>query len=241
MMNADLLVLGSAWLSGVMGSAHCAAMCGGIATGFGSTRAAASWLDALEPNVGRMLGYGFAGLLAGGAGHGLVALAQSPGLTLALRSAVGLVLVVAALRLLDRRGRLAFLALPARLGARWMAPLLRRLRPTDTGTRRVLAGIVWGWLPCGLSSTVLLAAWLQGSALQGAMTMLAFGLGTMPAMVPLTWSGARLGQGLQKSQLRIPAAAIVLVAGVATIAGPWLARVPAVHGILVALGCRSLG
>jgi uncharacterized protein len=241
MMNADLLVLTSAWLSGVMGSAHCAAMCGGIATSFGSKKPTARWLDALEPNLGRVLGYGVAGAVAGGLGHGVVALAQSQWLALSLRSMVGLVLVVAAVRLLDKRGRFAFLALPAQLGMRWIAPLQRRLRPADSGMRRMLAGFIWGWLPCGLSSTVLLAAWLQGSAMQGGMTMLAFGVGTLPAMVTLSWSGARLGQGLQKSQLRIPAGAIVLLAGVATLAGPWMASLPAMHGVLTALGCRSLG
>jgi uncharacterized protein len=65
-------------------------------------------------------------------------------------------------------------------------------------------------------------------------------VGTLPAMVALSWSGARLGQGLQKSSLRIPAGSLVLVAGVLTLAAPWLARVPAVHGVLAALGCRSL-
>ena len=53
--------------------------------------------------------------------------------------------------------------------------------------------MLWGWLPCGLSATVLLAAWLQASAVHGALLMLAFGAGTLPAMVPLTWSGARIG------------------------------------------------
>ena len=240
-MNADLLVLGSAWLSGVMGSAHCAAMCGGIATGFGSRRPAASWLDALEPNLGRVLGYGVAGAIAGGIGHGVVALTQSQGLALALRSAVGIVLIVAALRLLDQRGRLAFLSLPARLAMRWIAPLQRRLRPADGGLRRMLAGFLWGWLPCGLSSTVLVAAWLQGSALQGGMTMLAFGVGTLPTMVTLSWSGARLGQGLAGSPLRVPAGAIVMLAGLATLAAPWMTSLPVVHGVLAALGCRSLG
>jgi hypothetical protein len=46
---------------------------------------------------------------------------------------------------------------------------------------------------------------------------------------------------LLKSRLRMPAAALVLVAGLATLAGPWLANVPAVHSVLVAMGCRSLG
>jgi sulfite exporter TauE/SafE len=239
-MSPDLLVLLSAFLSGLMGSAHCAAMCGGIATGLTVQRPGSSWLDALEPNIGRVIGYSLAGALAGGMGHGIVGIAQLPGLAQALRAAVGLVLIVSALRLLDRRGRLAFLALPAVTGWRWLRPLQRKFMPADSGTKRVLAGVVWAWLPCGLSTTVLLAAGLQASAPSGAMTMLAFGLGTLPTMVPLTWSGARLGQRLQRSRWRAPVGAVVLIAGMLTVMGPWLAQLPTLHRALSALGCRSL-
>ena len=69
-------------------------------------------------------------------------------------------------------------------------------RPTRARKRLGLA-VLWGWLPCGLSTTLLAAAWLQASALNGALTMAAFGLGTLPVMLPLTWSGARLGRWLQ--------------------------------------------
>jgi uncharacterized protein len=194
----------------------------------------------LEPNVGRVVGYTLAGLLAGGVGHGIVAAAQLPQFAQAARAAVGVVLIIAALRLLDHRGHLAFLAAPAHLAQRALAPLQRRVLPANSSARRLLAGVLWGWLPCGLSTTVLIAAWLQGHAVQGAMTMLAFGLGTLPAMVPLTWSGARVGQWLQRSQLRFAAAACVLLAGILTLAGPWLAHAPALHRVLSALGCRSL-
>jgi uncharacterized protein len=239
-MNADLLVLGSACLTGLMGSVHCAAMCGGIATGFAAPRGKGSWLDALEPNVGRVVGYVIAGALAGGIGRGVVMLLPFEALSRMLRAAVGLVLVVAALRLLDRKGRLRFLDLPARAGWRALAPLQRRFLPTDRGARRMLAGMIWGWLPCGLSTTVLVAVWLQGDAMQGAMTMLAFGAGTLPAMVPLTWSGARLGQSLRSRGMRTAAATMVLLAGLATMAAPWLGHLPMVRGALTALGCRSV-
>jgi hypothetical protein len=237
-MPADLLVVGSAWLTGLMGSAHCAAMCGGIATGF--SRARSSWLTALEPNIGRVLGYAAAGALAGGVGRGVVMLLPFEQIGQVLRALVGIVLVVAALRLLDARGHLRFLDRPALAGAKWLAPLRTRLLPADTTARRMLAGVLWGWLPCGLSTTVLAAVWFQGDAAQGALTMLAFGAGTLPAMVPLTWSGARLGQSLRGRGLRTAAAMLVLVAGIATIAAPWLAHLPRVHGLLAALGCRSL-
>jgi hypothetical protein len=72
------------------------------------------------------------------------------------------------------------------------------------------------------------------------MTMLAFGLGTLPVMLPLTWAGARLGQRLQRSGWRTAAGALVLGAGLLTLAGPWLMHAPAMHAALAALGCRSL-
>ena len=240
-MNADLLVLGAAWLSALMGSAHCAAMCGGIAAGFSVPGQRTSWLDALEPNLGRVLGYGLAGLVAGAVGHGITGLLPLERIAVMLRAAVGLVLIAAALRLLDSQGRLRLLDLPGQTVWRWLAPLQHRLRPGAGGTRRLLAGIVWGWLPCGLSTTLLAAAALQGSALHGAATMLAFGLGTLPAMVPLTWSGARLGQSLGSRGLRRLAGSVVLVAGLLTMAAPWLGHLPGMHGMLAALGCRSLG
>lgn len=236
-MSASLLVLAGAFLSGLMGGAHCAAMCGGIATGFSSRSRRASLLDALEPNVGRIMAYTLAGAIAGGLGHGIVAIARSDALTLALRSAVGLVLVIAALRLLLPRRRHALLDAPGRFWQRLLGPLQRRMLPADTSARRMAAGILWGFLPCGLSTTVLTAAWLQSRALDGAMTMLAFGLGTLPVMVPLTWSGARLGQRLQRAPWRLAAGSFVLLAGVVTLAAPVLMKVPALHAVLAALGC----
>jgi len=243
-MSPDWLVLGSALLAGLLGGVHCAAMCGGIATAFPAMRGAAgggaSLRTALEPNLGRVAGYTVAGAIAGGVGHGIVGLARLPALGLALRAAVGVVLVIAALRLLDVRGRLAFLAVPGAAGYRLLRPLQQRLLPADSSAKRLAAGMLWGWLPCGLSATLLAAAWLQAHALQGALTMFAFGLGTLPLMVPLTWSGARLGQWLRRGPWRIAAGLLVLCAGLLTISAPWLMHVPAVHRALAALGCGSL-
>ena len=61
--------------------------------------------------------------------------------------------------------------------------------------------------------------------------------GTLPLMLPLTWSGARLGQRLQRGNWRIASAVLVLSAGLLTLAAPWLLQVPALHGVLSAIGC----
>ncbi|WP_147651940.1 sulfite exporter TauE/SafE family protein [Vulcaniibacterium gelatinicum] len=238
-MPVDLLVLAAALLSGLLGGAHCAAMCGGIATSL-SVRQRGGWWVALQPNLGRVLGYVLAGAVVGGLGAGLLGVVRVPWLATAVRAAVGLVLVVTALRLLDRGGRLGFLARPGQRLWQWLRPLQRPLLPADSAGRRVALGLLWGWMPCGLSTTLLAAAWLQASTLHGALTMAAFGLGTLPVMLPLTWAGARLGQRLQRSGWRTAGAWLVLASGLVTLAGPWLWHAPVLHGALAALGCRSL-
>ena len=232
----DWLTLLAAALAGLTGGVHCAAMCGGIATGF-SSMGPRDWSYVIEPNLGRVLGYTIAGAIAGGIGGGIVSVARSEWLMFGLRMAVGLVLVVAALRLLDRRGRLAFLTRTG--GGIWnrLRPLQRRLLPANTHGKRLALGVLWGWLPCGLSSSLLTAAWLQADAINGAMTMAAFGLGTLPVMLPLSWSGARLKLLLHHSGWRTVAALVVLFAGLLTMAAPWLMHLPALHPWLRALGC----
>lgn len=236
-MPIDWLTLGAALLAGLMGGVHCAAMCGGVATGFAAMSPGAGWRQAIEPNLGRVGGYVLAGAVAGGLGHGLLEVARLPWLATALRMAVGVVLVVVALRMLDRRGRLGVLARPASGVWERLRPLQRRLLPANTMPRRLGLGMLWGWMPCGLSTTLLAAAWLQADARNGALTMAAFGLGTLPLMVPLTWSGMRVGRRLQQAGWRTAAGTLVLAAGALTMLAPWLAQAPAMHAWLQALGC----
>lgn len=239
-MPIDWLTLLAALLGGLTGGVHCAAMCGGIATGL-SSMGPRDLRYVIEPNLGRVLGYSIAGAVAGGIGGGIVSVARSEWLMIGLRMAVGLVLVVAALRLLDRRGRLAFLTRTG--GTLWnrLRPLQTRLLPANTHAKRIALGVLWGWLPCGLSSTMLTAAWLQADARNGALTMAAFGLGTLPVMLPLSWSGARLKLWLQHSGWRRAAALVILAAGLLTLASPWLMHLPQLHPLLSALGCLPAG
>ena len=54
-MPIDLMVLVAAFASGLLGTVHCAAMCGGIATSLSTGQRDGLWMAAL-PNLGRVLG-----------------------------------------------------------------------------------------------------------------------------------------------------------------------------------------
>lgn len=244
-MPLDLLTLTAAFLGGLMGSVHCLAMCGGIATGLGAASGAGvaarpAWNAAATLNAGRVAGYALAGALAGALGLGLQRIAGFIDLQLPLRVALGVVLMAVALRVAGVGDRWNALN---RIGAplwRRLQPLQRRLLPAHTPMRRIALGVLWGWLPCGLSGSLLLVAWLEAHALHGALVMLAFGLGTLPVMVPLTYSGTRLDRGVARARNRRVAAAVIFVAGALTAAAPWLVQLPALHAVLTLLGCRSV-
>lgn len=240
----DWLSLSAALIAGLLGGVHCAAMCGGVAAGIAVGARAQTpgeaWAMALRSNLGRVSGYVLAGALVGAFGGGLLGLARSEVLLLGARMAVGAVLVLVGLRMLFPGAGFNPFAKPG--AALWgrLAPLQRRLLPATTAPRQIALGLLWGWLPCGLSLTLLSAAWLSADAVQGGLIMMSFGLGTLPLMLPLTYSGARALRSLQRPGPRRAAAALVIAAGLLTLAAPWLAQVPAVHALLEALGCRTL-
>jgi uncharacterized protein len=230
-------VLLAALLSGALGGVHCLAMCGGLATGLSACGVPGQPArTALLLNGGRIGGYALAGGIVGSLGSGLLAIARTEGLAAWLRAGVGVVMVLVALRL----WRPQWFRAPsvARLGT-WRALQWLRLRlvPKAGPWRPLVTGLFWGWLPCGLSTLMLAAAWLQASAVGGAMLMLAFGLGTLPLMAALSWTGARGGRWLARPELLGGAALLVATLGLLTLAAPALAQVPAAHAALAALGC----
>ena len=237
-MPIDWVTLAAAFLAGLVGSVHCVAMCGGIATGFAprGVDAGAALRAAVITNLGRASGYALAGAIVGGFGHGLVALFRAGHLMYGLRALAGVVLIVVALRMLGLNPHFgAFGRLGETLWAS-LGPIRSRLLPASTTPRRFALGMVWGWLPCGLSGTMLAAAWLQANAAGGAALMAAFGLGTFPAMLPLSWSGSRWRASAGHRRL---AGILVLAAGLLTVAAPWLMQIPALHDLLGTLGCLS--
>lgn len=186
-------------LMGLTGGLHCAAMCGGLvvaterATGEHILLPARRLLlNQLQLQGARILSYTVLGAVAGLLGAGAWAASARP-VQLGLFAAGNLILLGAGswmvlAQILPPRGPGRRCSLPGagRIGrglSRLTQPLLSRLLPFDTLPRRVGAGLLWGLLPCGLVYSALSLAFLSATAWQGALGMLAFGLGTLPHML----------------------------------------------------------
>jgi sulfite exporter TauE/SafE len=166
--------------------------------------------NALAYNLGRIGSYMLAGALAGGAGAGAVSLARLPALQAGGYWMANLMLVMLGLYLMDAWRGLARLEQGGHMVWRHVQPLLRRLQPFDGPGKLLAAGALWGWLPCGMVYSVLVTAMLSGSTTDGALVMLAFGLGTLPMLLGLGLLGARLRACLRVRGVRAACGALVL-------------------------------
>lgn len=184
------LILLAPFLIGLASALHCVGMCGGIIGALSLSlppavraRRAALLAYTLTYSIGRILSYALAGALLGGLGGGLFGmLSPEYGHTL-LRTIAAVLLVGMGLYLAGWFPKFAQLE---RLGTplwRRLEPLGQRLLPVRSPFQALGFGLVWGWLPCGLVYSTLLWSASSGSAGTGALYMLAFGLGTLPAVL----------------------------------------------------------
>lgn len=214
---------------GLAGSLHCVAMCGGIAAAVGARLPAwARRRQALIFNFGRLGSYALLGVLAGllvGGIAGQAALAghagaHGPGRW--PRFAAALLMLILGIQLASGRD---WFGLERAGAAVW-----RRLRPLTgravalPGLLRPLAlGVLWGFLPCGLVWSALALAASSSSAPTGLLVMLAFGTGTLPAMLTATLAGQAALRRLGGHNPRRVAGLLMLLFAAWTAAGALLA------------------
>jgi len=184
-MNGALVL--SLCLLGLASGLHCAGMCGPISAGFTIIGPRPARTAQLIFNAGRITSYAAAGAAAGALGSaGAYAATVLP-------AQIALYLMSSAFVALAGLHLAGFLAL--RPLEKVGLPLWRRLQPLATRLAHrgsYAAGLVWGWLPCGLVYGALLAAVFAGGALEGAAAMAAFGLGTLPWLLAAGVTAARL-------------------------------------------------
>ena len=211
----------AALVAGLLGSGHCMMMCGSIAgaLSYGGAAAGCTGSSLRYPllyNFGRVTSYTAAGTAVGALGHGLAAVGGGSTLRTVLSTAAALVIVLVGLKLAGGSRRFGWFERAGSAVWRRIAPLTRAFLPVATPERAFGMGLVWGWLPCGMAYAMLAAAAFAGGALQGAMIMALFGIGTLPAMLTL---GAGASQLLGPRTRRAGGIVLVML-GIASLVQP---------------------
>lgn len=179
-----------AFIMGLFSSMHCIGMCGSIISTLtlsldAKIRQNKTQLSlfVFNYNFGRITSYTIAGALAG---------LLSSVLTLSFDNNLGhrllqllsaTIMASAGFYIAGWFPRFAYIEKIGRKLWKKLEPFGHKLIPIKTRLNALLFGMIWGWLPCGLVYAALLLATTTGDIVRSAMTMLAFGLGTLPAVV----------------------------------------------------------
>jgi len=219
-MTESLPLFAAAFITGLLGSAHCFGMCAGLSGLVAVNTSVASLRPqlamAVAYNSGRVLSYGFLGAAVAMLGQTIVD--AIPNIAAPVRFASGLLIVIVGLQVAFGW---RFLAPLEKAGAHiWnrIAPAAKGLLPVTSLPKALGLGLLWGWLPCGLVYSVLLLAATTANPFAGGLVMIAFGIGTMPAMIATGISASRLSQFM--SRKRLGAGLLIVVLGVLTLAMP---------------------
>ncbi len=204
---------------GLLGSVHCATMCGGISSALNLSlhqsqrrQPVRLLLCVAGYQGGRIVSYALAGAAAAGLAGSAAAFVPRRELLVYGSVIQALVLILLGLYLSGCwRGPLAALERAGASAWQGLAPLRKRIFPVRGPGGALAMGLLWGWLPCGLTYSALITAAASTRAETGAVYMLAFGIGTLPALLGVA--------GLQKLLISMrPGGALRGVAGGALIA-----------------------
>jgi len=201
------------FLGGLLGSAHCVGMCGGFAVsiGLGSRSIAANIRRQLVYTAGRIFTYSFFGVAAGYAGFWIAGKAN---LWINAQAALSLIAGL----LLVAHGLLALGIVPHRfwprlpgggsvcLAGSFVGSFLASPRLSSV----LVAGVLTGFLPCGLVYGYLALASSSANIGVGLLTMCLFGAGTAPLMILAGAGGSLLSHAARRNLMRISAICVAL-------------------------------
>lgn len=219
MSEALLSSLAAAALLAGTGGLHCAAMCGGIASALTFSipsekrQGKKLWAWQLLYGSGRVSTYMLLGAGAGALGNGLLKHLSSQHFHWpALLSAT--IMLLLAIQMMGKQSPLIHLEKVGTHVWRRIQPLLKGLMPVDHPLKAYALGSLWGFMPCGLLYSALMVAAGTTNALAGALTMLVFGVITIPPVASAGVFAGKLRHLREGAGRPIAIALTLLVAGI---------------------------
>jgi len=210
----------TALLLGLFSTIHCVGMCGGImgALTYSLPQEVRSQKRSLIPyillyNLGRLLSYTMAGALFGSIGAILYKTISPHFGYLFLQYFAALIMISVGLYIAGWFPKYAYIERLAAPIWRWLEPIGRRLLPVASPLHAFSYGVIWGWLPCGLVYSALLLTITSSGPLEGGLFMLAFGIGTLPAMMGIAMVAEKVVRYARRPAVRIVAGLFLIVLG----------------------------
>ena len=224
----------SAFVIGMLGSGHCLAMCGGITTMLTSAinkplqtnqqgnipiavksntqQSSPSLTLVIFYHIGRITSYSIIGAIVGFTGAITAKNIGFPITGLRLIAAVFLIFLglylgqwLLWLNRIESLGKYLW---------KYLSPLAKYVIPVDSKSKALGLGALWGWLPCGLVYSMLTWSIASGEMITGAATMLFFGLGTLPALLALSFGIGSINKLLVKPAFKKTMAIMLIFYGV---------------------------
>ena len=183
-MNEPLIAM--AFITGLLGSGHCIGMCGGLvaALSLSDTGKRGGILFHLFYNTGRIITYTSVGWLVGWLGSAFAYANTLAGVAriLLIGSDVFVILLGLGSAGLFSRLKLNVMQLEFPGPVQKITMLVSQLKKLPPALASLPLGLIMGFLPCGFLYAMIIAAGQSAAPDKGALTMLSFGLGTMPAL-----------------------------------------------------------
>ncbi len=215
-----IALLGTVLAGSLLGSPHCAGMCGGfVCFVAGQEDGRGRWLAHAAYNGGRLASYLLLGTLAGALGAGVDRIGAAAGLSRVAAVVAGAVMVLwgGATILAALGARLPSPAGGAFARAR-LAAAVRAVHRQPPAVRALVVGLLTTLLPCGFLYAFVAIAGGSGSPAGGALVMAAFWAGTVPVMAGLGLAAQR-ALGPLRRRLPVVTAAALVVIGLLLVAG----------------------
>ncbi len=216
---SETMSYGLVFVIGLVASvSSCIAVTGGllvaVAAKYNETTASLTPMQRIKPhvyfNVGRILSYTLFGGAIGALGSALTLSPEITGVLTLIASAVMILLGLQMLKLLPALTR--FLpTMPKAFGH-----FVHDLADRDANGGAFALGAATFFLPCGFTQALQLYVLAKGSFTVGALTMLAFALGTLPALLSLSAMSSLATGGFQRHFLKFAGAAVIVL-GIANV------------------------
>lgn len=189
-----MTILISALILGLMGSFHCAGMCGPIAIALplhGNTVPQKIFGGALY-NIGRTITYGIMGAIFGLLGQGISMIGFQQKISVIMGAVMIISVLFPALFKNQYRMDKSWFSLVGKL-----KKSIGQMFSIRSFSSLFFIGLLNGLLPCGLVYIAIAGAIGTGDIAQGTLYMILFGLGTIPMMLSISVAGNMMGLALR--------------------------------------------